>query len=74
MRSLQPQEADIPAYPVQNALMGPIRRAAAQAGDAGHIALWAGQGVAAARPLPAGELVALLAREWHAVKSALSHS
>lgn len=66
MRSLQPQEADIPAYPVQNALMGPIRRAAAQAGDAGHIALWAGQGVGAARALPAGELVALLAQEWRA--------
>lgn len=64
MRRLQPHEADIPAYPVQNALMGPIRRAAAQAGDAGHIALWAGQGVGAARRLAAGELVALLAQEW----------
>ncbi|WP_416401285.1 NAD(P)H-dependent flavin oxidoreductase [Alicycliphilus denitrificans] len=71
MRSLQPQEADIPAYPVQNALMGPIRRAAAQAGDAGHIALWAGQGVGAARALPAGELVALLAQEWRAARQRL---
>ncbi len=31
-------------------------------GDA--LALWAGQGVAAARPMPAGELVAVLEREW----------
>ncbi|MBS0293340.1 MAG: nitronate monooxygenase [Proteobacteria bacterium] len=72
MRTLQPHEADIPAYPVQNALMGPIRRAAAQAGDADHIALWAGQGVGAARALPAGELVALLAREWRDACNKLS--
>jgi len=73
MRALQAHEADIPAYPVQNALMGPIRRAAAQAGDAGHIALWAGQGVAAARAMPAGELVALLAREWRSARKKLSN-
>ena len=71
MRALQAHEADIPAYPVQNALMGPIRRAAAQTGDAGHIALWAGQGVAAARAMPAGELVALLAREWRSAREKL---
>ena len=68
MRALQAHEAGIPAYPVQNALMGPIRRAAAQAGDAGHIALWAGQGVAAARAMAAGELVALLEQEWRGVR------
>ena len=71
MRQLQPHETDIPAYPVQNALMGPIRRAAAQAGDAGYIALWAGQGVGAARVRAAGELVALLAREWLDARSKL---
>ena len=73
MRALQPQEAQIPTYPVQNALMGPIRRAAAQAGDAGHIALWAGQGVGAARVLAAGELVELLAREWRETCGGLSN-
>ena len=66
MRALAPHEAEIPAYPIQNALMGPIRRAAAQAGDAGHIALWAGQGVSAARALAAGALVQALEREWRA--------
>ncbi|MBS0390621.1 MAG: nitronate monooxygenase [Proteobacteria bacterium] len=73
MRSLQPHEADVPAYPIQNALMGPLRRAAAQAGDAGHIALWAGQGVAAARVLAAGELVALLGQEWRDTRNKLSN-
>lgn len=68
MRALAPHEADIPAYPVQNALMGPIRRAAAQAGDAGHIALWAGQGVAAARAMPAGELVQALVQGMPAAR------
>lgn len=71
MRALAPHEADIPAYPIQNALMGPIRRAAAQAGDAGHIALWAGQGVSAARALAAGALMQALEREWRAVYKAL---
>ncbi len=66
MRALAPHEADIPAYPIQNALMGPVRRAAAQAGDAGHIALWAGQGVGAARALAAGVLLQALEQEWRA--------
>lgn len=71
IRALEPHEADIPAYPIQNTLMGPIRRAAAQAGDAGHIALWAGQGVGAARGLAAGQLVQALGQEWHATRKAL---
>ncbi len=71
LRELQPHEAQIPAYPIQNALMGPIRRAAAQAGDAGHIALWAGQGVGAARVLPAGQLLQTLAQEWQTARSKL---
>ncbi|MBS0467006.1 MAG: nitronate monooxygenase [Proteobacteria bacterium] len=71
LRELQPHEAQIPAYPIQNALMGPIRRAAAQGGDAGHIALWAGQGVGAARVLPADQLVQTLAQEWQTARSKL---
>ncbi|MBS0509028.1 MAG: nitronate monooxygenase [Proteobacteria bacterium] len=71
MRALAPFEADIPAYPVQNALMGPIRRAAAATGDAQHIALWAGQGVGAARAMPAAGLVSVLASEWHAARANL---
>jgi nitronate monooxygenase len=50
-------------FPVQNALTGPLRRAAAQQGDAERLALWAGQGVPLVRPSGAAELVALLVSE-----------
>lgn len=66
MEQLAPFEADVPPYPVQNALMGPVRKAAAAQGRADTLALWAGQGVAATRPMPAGELVNVLAQEWRA--------
>ena len=64
MERLAAHEADVPAYPVQNALTGALRRAAAAQGRADYLSLWAGQGVGAARPLPAAQLVALLAQEW----------
>ncbi|GAB2487239.1 nitronate monooxygenase [Comamonas humi] len=63
MEALTPDEAAIPPYPVQNALTGPLRRLAAQRGDAQYLSLWAGQGVAQARPMPAAELLALLEQE-----------
>ena len=66
MQRLAPHEAAVPAYPVQNALTGPLRKAAASQGRADYLSLWAGQGVAAARALPAQQLVALLAQEWQA--------
>ncbi|AVS92687.1 nitronate monooxygenase [Paracidovorax avenae] len=72
MERLAPWESSVPAYPVQNALMGPVRKAAAAQGCADAVALWAGQGVAAVRPMPAGELVALLAREWRAAVGGVS--
>ncbi|AVO49202.1 nitronate monooxygenase [Melaminivora suipulveris] len=72
MERLTPEEASIPPYPIQNALAGPVRRAAAAQGRSDHLALWAGQGVAAARAVPAAELVATLAREWRAVRESLS--
>lgn len=50
-------------YPVQNALTRPMRSAAAKTGEAGFLSLWAGQGVARARVLPAAELVKQLAVE-----------
>ena len=43
-----------------------VRKAAASQGRADYLSLWAGQGVAAARALPAQQLVALLAQEWQA--------
>ncbi|WP_418646989.1 NAD(P)H-dependent flavin oxidoreductase [Thauera butanivorans] len=74
MERLAGDEASVPPYPVQNALTGPLRRAAAAQGRADHLSLWAGQGVAAARALPAAELMAQLAREWRTACGALSMS
>jgi nitronate monooxygenase len=47
-------------YPLQNALTRPMRTAAAQQGLADYLSLWAGQGVARACAMPAGDLVASL--------------
>lgn len=55
--------ADLPPYPVMNALTRELRQVAASRGEAGLLSLWAGQGVGLVRELPATELVALLARE-----------
>lgn len=66
MEALAPDEDRVPPYPVQNALTGALRRAAAAQGRASHLSLWAGQGVGAVRALPAQELVAALADEWRA--------
>ena len=65
MEALAAEEDRVPAYPVQNALTGALRRAAAAQGRTSHLSLWAGQGVGAARAMPAGELVAVLTDEWH---------
>jgi nitronate monooxygenase len=51
-------------YPALNALTGDIRRAGAEAGNAECLSLWAGEGLPRLRVMPAGELVATLAREW----------
>ncbi len=67
MLRLLPVEHEIPPYPVQNALSGPIRRAAAQANRSEFLSLWAGQGVGLCREIPAGELVRVLARETQEV-------
>jgi nitronate monooxygenase len=47
-------------YPTQNALTRSMRAAAAQQGLADYLSLWAGQGVARACAMPAGDLVARL--------------
>ena len=54
---------EVPAYPVQNALTAQIRAAAARAGDGELMSMWAGQGVALCRELPAAELVRVLMQE-----------
>ncbi|SHI23922.1 nitronate monooxygenase [Streptomyces sp. 3214.6] len=62
------------AYPEVHHLTSPLRKAAAKAGDAQGMALWAGQGHRLARELPAGRLVEVLAAELAAARTALSES
>ena len=69
MCQMRAEEAQILHYPVQNALTGDIRQAAAKAGRGEFMSLWAGQGVGLARPMPAAELVATLAAELEALET-----
>ncbi|MEV6304402.1 nitronate monooxygenase [Actinoplanes sp. NPDC051861] len=55
IRELAAEEARVPAYPVQNTLMQPLRRASAQRDDPGYTNLWAGQAAALSRPVTAKE-------------------
>jgi nitronate monooxygenase len=50
-------------YPEVHHVTRPLRQAAAAAGDAEHLHLWAGQGWRRLRPMPAGDLVRTLAEE-----------
>ncbi|MGE5183185.1 MAG: NAD(P)H-dependent flavin oxidoreductase [Acidobacteriota bacterium] len=50
-------------FPQQQRLTGELRRAAAHQGRTDVMQLWAGQGAPLARAMPAGQLVATLARE-----------
>jgi nitronate monooxygenase len=52
----------------QNDLTRPMRNAAGAQGAAGYISLWAGQGVARSRAMPAAELVVRLLDEMSAVE------
>jgi nitronate monooxygenase len=56
-------EAELPAYPVQNALTGSIRAEAAKRGDPELMSLWAGTGVAKSRAMPAAQLMQTLLSE-----------
>jgi nitronate monooxygenase len=60
---LEDREDVILPYPLQNALTRPMRTAAAQLSNAGFLSLWAGQGVARCRMMPAGDLVKQLVAE-----------
>jgi nitronate monooxygenase len=59
MASVDGKELILP-YSLQNALTRPMRTAAAQQGLPDYLSLWAGQGVARASAMPAGDLVASL--------------
>lgn len=50
-------------YPEIHHLTRPIRTAAAAAGDADHLHLWAGAGWQRLRPMPAADLMATITRE-----------
>lgn len=65
-------EDHILPFPLQNALTRPMRTAAAKAGKAGFLSLWAGRGVTRARALPAAELVKRLVEEAQEAGAILS--
>jgi nitronate monooxygenase len=58
------------AYPEVHHLTSGLRKAAARAGDAQSMALWAGQGHRLARELPAGRLVEVLVAEAGSARAA----
>ncbi|MBT2488970.1 nitronate monooxygenase [Streptomyces sp. ISL-96] len=60
------------AYPQVHHITSGLRKAAAKAGDAQGMALWAGQGHRMAREMPAGQLVEVLAAESDAARAALA--
>ena len=55
--------SEIPAYPIAYDLGKAINAAAKSKGEFGFGAQWAGQGAPLCRPLPAGQLVQILADE-----------
>ena len=57
---------ELPDFPIPNALTRPLRQAAAQAGRADLLSLWAGQALPLARPGPAAAIVQRLAAGWTA--------
>jgi nitronate monooxygenase len=61
-------------FPLQNQLTRPLRQAAARAGHAEMLSLWAGQGVRLARRQTAAELVARLTAETEDVVNRLAAS
>jgi nitronate monooxygenase len=60
IRELRPYEDAVPPYPVQNALMLPIRRAAGERGQADLVNLWSGQAAALTTPRSARDYLETL--------------
>jgi nitronate monooxygenase len=63
IREMHERAAPQLVFPAQNVLTGKLRTAAAKAGIPDFVAMYAGQGVAMSRALPAAELVAALEAE-----------
>lgn len=63
LREMNQHDAAQLAFPAQNSVTGKLRAASAQAGNPDFLAMWAGQGLAMSRALPAADLVARLEAE-----------
>jgi nitronate monooxygenase len=63
MKQMEGVESQVPAYPVQNALTGSIRTAAAASGDTELMSLWAGAEVGRSRALSVAQLMQTLVAE-----------
>ena len=63
MREMNASDAAQLAFPAQNSVTTKLRAAAAKAGKPEFLAMWAGQGLAMSRALPAAELVTRLEAE-----------
>ena len=63
MREMHERAAPQLVFPAQNVLTGKLRQASAKAGNPDFVAMYAGQGAAMSRALPAAELVAALEAE-----------
>lgn len=63
MERMASYEQLVPPYPIQNALTGPLRQAAARQDRSDCMSLWAGQGAGMSRSYPAAQLVELLQEE-----------
>jgi nitronate monooxygenase len=72
MREMRAVEAEIPAYPIQNALTQELRAAAAKAGSSEELSLWAGQSVKLAKSGSAAAITETLWREAQAALHATS--
>ncbi|MFD7979293.1 NAD(P)H-dependent flavin oxidoreductase [Streptomyces sp. NPDC059071] len=71
VREMAAHEDLVPPYPLQNALMLPIRRAAAEQERADRVNLWAGQAAGLSRPdVRAADLLAALVAEPQASTAA----
>lgn len=60
---LKQNENAILPYPLQNALTRAMRKASAERNNPAYLSLWAGQGVARARAVPAAELIRSMVEE-----------
>ncbi|WP_029074547.1 NAD(P)H-dependent flavin oxidoreductase [Kaistia adipata] len=63
MRDVGPLSADAPAFPLAGGAVAPLRAATEPQGSGDFMPLWSGQAARLARPMPAGDLVRMLAAE-----------